>query len=636
MNNRGFFAYAALLLCGSSIDASRAQQLSADQSELESVYVIGIPSTQDNPELPPAAIVIRREQLARFGSASLAAVLAQLPSIAINQNGGRGSFNSLFLRGADPNFTQVRIDGVAVNDATNTRGGAFDISSINAQIIERIEIIADASSAVYGSQTLAGIINIVTRSASLESAVEFDSHGGETAAVFLAGDDLTLSLVHERPGSIIDGSVYQSDEIGVKFKRKWADHQLQLLGRVQQYQAEAYPDDSGGHLFSRNRETERRSGDVLQLALHYNYLTDNHNWLEFNASFYQQQEQRLTPAVLPGVRDPFGLPQINSDTGYQRTQAELRFINPINDALLLRSAFSWEQEDGQQQGELDFSFFQLATDFDLRRSTLAVSQTVEVDLSDNAQIIIAGRLDETDDDTIFSPRVSLSYNFDEKKQLLYATLGEGFKQASMYALADPVIGNQDLLDETAESLQLGHRYLGDSWQIKHNAYYYSFSNLIDFDAGPPPSLVNRDSVKVTGLESIFSYQQNSEAPRSWQIDFFQSYTSTEVVGTDIRLRNRPRYRAGLKINYMAREGLNLWLRTRYTGNQLDSSIPTGDVVLPDYGVSDFGFAWQFAKRWHLNAQWKNMFSKNYSESIGNPVTGDTILLQFTYQGPKLF
>lgn len=612
-----------------SLSALYVMPAGAASDNSETLYVVGLPSIESfSSNLPPEAIVIEREQLSQFGAASLADVLEHIPEISINQNGGRGSFNSLFLRGADPNFTQVRIDGIAINNATNTRGGAFDIGSINTQIIERIEIISDASSAIYGSQALAGVINIVTRSSGTEASVELDSEGGEVASIFIANDNSAFSVVSERPGSVIEGSRYQSDEIGFKTHWAWSDvHQLQLVARYQDYTSQAFADDSGGSLFAVSSDLENRQGTVAHLAAHYEFLTDSGDLFEFNSGFFNQKENRISPAIAPGLRDPFGLPEIIEQTDYERVSIDARYTKTLNSNIRWRSGVSWEQERGQQSGQLDFSFFQIPTDFDLTRTSVSATQSLEFNLSKQIKAIISARADDTESGSSISPRLSISYAFDDNAQLLYANLGEGFKQASIYALVDPLVGNPELLDETARSIQIGHRYQRGNWYAKHSLYYYDYQNLIDFEPGPPPSLVNRDSVRINGVESSIGYKQTS-----WSVDTFQSYNSNTIDGTSQVLRQRPSYRAGVQGSINVNENLSLWLKSLYVDERLDSSIPTGDLTLSSYHVSDLGFSWKISKQLKMNAQWKNVFSKRYSTSIGNIVDGDTVLLQLTYRG----
>ena len=95
--------------------------------------------------------------------------------------GGRGGTGSLYLRGADPNYTLVLVDGVRVNDPTNARGGSFDFSTFDVADVERVEIARGPYSAVYGGDALAGVINIITRRAVFEQKkahASLDAMGG--------------------------------------------------------------------------------------------------------------------------------------------------------------------------------------------------------------------------------------------------------------------------------------------------------------------------------------------------------------------------------------------------------------------------------------------------------------------------
>ena len=55
------------------------------------------------------------------------------------------------------------IDGIKLNDPTNSRGGSFDFSKLSTDSIERIEIVRGPLSAVYGSDAVGGVINIIAR-----------------------------------------------------------------------------------------------------------------------------------------------------------------------------------------------------------------------------------------------------------------------------------------------------------------------------------------------------------------------------------------------------------------------------------------------------------------------------------------
>ena len=109
--------------------------------------------------------VLKREDFDVEKPAKLADILRRVAGVHVDQVGGRGGTGSLYMRGADPNYTLVLVDGVRVNDPTNARGGSFDFSALDIADVERVEIARGPYSAVYGGDALAGVINIVTRHA---------------------------------------------------------------------------------------------------------------------------------------------------------------------------------------------------------------------------------------------------------------------------------------------------------------------------------------------------------------------------------------------------------------------------------------------------------------------------------------
>ncbi len=85
--------------------------------------------------------------------------LRLVPAAQIVQVGQRGGATSLFLRGGESNFTKVLIDGIPANDI----GGGFDFSQLTLASVERIEVLRQTNSVIYGSDALTGVVNISTR-----------------------------------------------------------------------------------------------------------------------------------------------------------------------------------------------------------------------------------------------------------------------------------------------------------------------------------------------------------------------------------------------------------------------------------------------------------------------------------------
>ena len=67
------------------------------------------------------------------------------------------------IRGGDPNFTRVLVDGVPVNDGTYQVGEVFDVEALPADGAARVEVVRGPLSSHYGSTGLAGAVQVITR-----------------------------------------------------------------------------------------------------------------------------------------------------------------------------------------------------------------------------------------------------------------------------------------------------------------------------------------------------------------------------------------------------------------------------------------------------------------------------------------
>lgn len=149
--------------------------------------------------------VLDRAAIERSGAVGLADVLARLPGVELARSGGPASVTGLFVRGADPRFTAVFIDGVRV-DSQSTGGATWNVLPL-AQI-DRIELVRGPAAAVYGSDAVGGVLQLFTRKGEAglapSASLGVGSHGLVSAQAGLSGGtgavDYALSLAGERSG----------------------------------------------------------------------------------------------------------------------------------------------------------------------------------------------------------------------------------------------------------------------------------------------------------------------------------------------------------------------------------------------------------------------------------------------------
>jgi vitamin B12 transporter len=110
--------------------------------------------------------IVAGDELSRDGAVTMDEALRQVAGMAIVRSGGYGQITSLFVRGGESDYTKVLLDGIPVNDP----GGSFNFANLSVADIDRIEIVRGPQSALYGSDAIAGTLQVFTRRGTSEKA----------------------------------------------------------------------------------------------------------------------------------------------------------------------------------------------------------------------------------------------------------------------------------------------------------------------------------------------------------------------------------------------------------------------------------------------------------------------------------
>lgn len=190
MNQTVYTFFAGCTICCGLLTAVSARgQDSVKISNLDPVVVTATKYPIKLSETGKVLTVVSREEIERSAGKSLAQVLTEQSGIIVNgANSNPGKDKSLFLRGASNNYTLILLDGIPVNDPSGA-GGALDLRMFPVEQIDHIEILKGSQSTLYGSDAIAGVINIITRKgggktpgwyggAKYGSFQSFDGHAG--------------------------------------------------------------------------------------------------------------------------------------------------------------------------------------------------------------------------------------------------------------------------------------------------------------------------------------------------------------------------------------------------------------------------------------------------------------------------
>jgi iron complex outermembrane receptor protein len=218
---------AVLLPRGSELHLARASTAVSDAPDapdapagpgtapnLEEVIVTGSSIKQINGETALPVQVMKREDIERTGANTvqelfrdIAAASSSGSTVAAQATGNQtGAISTISLRGLGSSRTLILVNGkrtaVYGGGSTGTAGNSVDISSIPVAAIERVEILKDGASSVYGSDAIAGVVNFILRQNFQGAEVSATGgtptgHGGgqqETVSAYLGHGD----LVHDR------------------------------------------------------------------------------------------------------------------------------------------------------------------------------------------------------------------------------------------------------------------------------------------------------------------------------------------------------------------------------------------------------------------------------------------------------
>ena len=141
-----------------SPEATQVAQAAAP--ELPNVVVTANRVAQPLTDVLADVTLLDEQQVRDSGAVNITDLLARQPGLELSRNGGPGTTTSVFMRGAENRFTAVYIDGIRVD--TQATGGA-PWEAISLDQVERIEIVRGPAAAVYGSDAIAGVIQIFTK-----------------------------------------------------------------------------------------------------------------------------------------------------------------------------------------------------------------------------------------------------------------------------------------------------------------------------------------------------------------------------------------------------------------------------------------------------------------------------------------
>ena len=525
--------------------------------------------------------VITRDEIELSLANDLSELLKFVAGIDIGRNGGPGQSTSVFLRGTESNHTLVLIDGVRINPGTI--GGA-SIQYIAPEMIERVEIVKGARSALYGTDAMGGVINVITRrsqKAYVEASVGGGSFGTRSSQISLGGKSQKSEFGISVSLSAADGFPTRTTS---DIARGHNNTTINLYGTTNL---------AGGDVSLRHWETSGMTEylDFFLSPLDHDFETSSTS-LEFSSSFDKKIESRV---IISQVGNDITQNQSADFAGSSRLSIDWQL--------------SWSNDQHKVAGGLYYvdeeaTVLSFGSDFDVTTATSALFMQDQWSAGRH-QAFIAARF--TNHENFGNETTwNAEYAFDITEKW---TLRAGFGRAFRAPDATDRFGwggDPNLKPELSDETQLSVSYNGGNQHSLSLQFYKSYINdLIEFNMATF-ELANIAEAKIRGAELSWNYEWNDFSIRSSIVK-----QRADNPLDDVRLLRRAEESITVSIIKnigQHRVGLSLLA----SGDREDF----GQVKLPGYALINLTGQIAIGDNWRLNGRIENLLDRKYETASG--------------------
>ncbi|MDB2438673.1 TonB-dependent receptor [Hellea sp.] len=576
--------------------------------ETDQVVAIGqrIGSTSTAALTSPTSVISETEIAAR-SQQYVSDLLRTLPGVAVNSSGPAGGLTQIRVRGAEANQVLVLIDGVEV---ANPSSGEFDFSGLRAADVVRIEILRGEQSALYGSDAIGGVINIITRAGNTQKNWRAYVQGGSRETI--EGQVSAVIPVGSAAFSI-NGNAFNSDGYDVSGLGGEDDgsqsRNLNLgLNNV----------ELGGVTLSAKYETSTLDTEFDEDSDFDGRLNDTNS-----ETTVQTQTARIDARFdLAGFTHLITADTVNTDTDTRasfstRSEGSRYGIDwtakkEFGDSSLTVLAeaeheeFSITPNFTEADAEPDNTTYAIAGDYRYNAGPVTLTASARQDFNDLFQ-----------DATTW--RVGGGYAFEDFDGRIRASVGSGVKNPSLIELfgffpASRFTGNRDLQPEKSLGFSVGYEQeIGD---LNLSVDYFR-SELTDeistiFNPDFTSSVINLDTD---------STRQGVELEARWnisdQLSARGSATYLDSEQDDIEEIRRPDYIASATVTYRPVEAASVTASLDYNGSQLDTDFGTfQNVTLDAFTLIGLNASYKFADYFTLTLRGENLLDEDYQEVFG--------------------
>ncbi|HEX2217882.1 MAG TPA: TonB-dependent receptor [Gemmatimonadales bacterium] len=622
-----------------AVPSAAAAQATRDTTSLPEIVVTATRYPVAPDSVAATVTVLRGEDLHAQGIRFVGDALRQAAGSHVVQGGPFGAAASLFMRGGESDYVKVLVDGVPVNQP----GGFYDFASLTTDNVERIEILRGPGSVLYGSDAIAGVVQIVTREGDGGVRVGAAGEGGSfgsarwEATALGGGEALGWSAAVSRltsDGTYALNNDYRNTAASGRLRVAAGERTtLALTGRYHDARYH-FPTDVTGAVVDRNQyTTDETASFALDVSHRFSETLDGQLLLA-RSDIATGYENPADPPPGPAFES-------SDHTTTDRTSADARLQVELPQGVRGLAGASFEAQRQNVTGA-----------FDEGRDNLGLYAQATVLPLPRLQLTAGGRLDENERFGSFWTYRAAALAFASPGTRVRASVGSGFKEPSFFENFDSPfsVGNPALRPERSFSIEGGieQDLARGSARVAVTVFAQRFRDLIQFTFVPPepggPNYFNVAAADANGFEGAVDLRAG---PLRGSVSYTRLWTEVTDAGFDAgdaatfvegaRLLRRPDDAVTGRVESTLAGRLRLGIVLTWVGSRDDIRFgqfpePNQRVELPSYTTLDLSGVLTVlpARRGRpgldLTARLENVFDERYEQSVGFPARGRGIFV----------
>nr|WP_320115634.1 TonB-dependent receptor [uncultured Desulfuromonas sp.] len=516
-------------------------------TELGPLVVTATLAEKSVEQVPGAVEVLDQQQLVETGAETISEALLYATGVMLTTAEGRNVGTS--IRGIGRNHTLIMIDGRRLAGSFKAQ---MDVAQLPVTMVERIEVVRGPASALYGSDAIGGVVNIITRQPTVHTEADIDVRGGfgpsaeHLGQAYVSGGRETIQAnlgVARSVKDDWDGDGELPDDIDETSLNSILGRAVLKISPKQQL------------LFGGEYGHFERDGGRYYQNVDRRYDADDRRWGGF-AEYHLNQGEPLS-AMLRGyasqykATSSFDPPTSKSEERRRLIQGEGRVTYSVSNRFTLTSGGE-VREDSLKTDSMDHD----------EEKVLNSALFTQADWQMTSQLnLIAGvRFDHHEDfGGHLSPRATLTWHYSHGR--VWIGYGEGFRAPNLNELyvtsllkkgLETYQNNEELDEETSQSYEAGTSFYWGRFRSQLVVFRTDLDDLIAAELQSTSgkyktyTYVNIDEVRAEGAEFECSLALPGDVQLAGQV----SYVDTEDRRIHNELADEPRWKSGVTFSWL--------------------------------------------------------------------------------------